>query len=94
MMYVLKTKHHITQTLRLVPRLVLGGLWTTKTFLEDLINLREVQSYVTITSPCPKTRAWGAVDRHNIPKGSKSLHKDLDALHKGLGALLKGQVAR
>jgi hypothetical protein len=87
MTYVLKAKHRMTQTLRLVPRLVLGGLWTVITFLEDLLNLREVQFYVIITSPCPKTRAWGAVDRHNIPKGSKSLHKDL-------GALLKGQVAR
>jgi len=27
-----------------------------------------------------KPRAWGAVDRHNIPKGLRTLWKDSDAL--------------
>jgi len=40
-----------------------------------------------------KPRAWGAVDRHNIPKGLRALHKDLNALWKDLGALRKGSKA-
>jgi hypothetical protein len=29
-----------------------------------------------ITSACPKAHAWGAVDRHYIPKGLNALKKD------------------
>jgi len=40
-----------------------------------------------------KPRAWGAVDRHNIPKGLRVLQKDSNALWKDLGALRKGSKA-
>jgi len=33
------------------------------------------QSCIIITSPCPKTRAWGAVDRQYFPKGIGALQK-------------------
>jgi len=42
---------------------------------QGLGALQKDQSHIFITSPCPKTRAWGAVNRHNIPKGLKALQK-------------------
>jgi len=40
-----------------------------------------------------KPRAWGTVDRHNIPKGLRALQKGSNALKKNLGALQKGSEA-
>jgi len=43
-------------------------------------------------SPCPKTYAWGAVNRQYTPKGLRALYNGSGALHKGpswLGALLE-----
>jgi len=40
-----------------------------------------------------KPRAWGAVDRHNIPKGQRALPKGSNALQKDLGGLQKGSKA-
>jgi len=30
-----------------------------------------------------KPHAWGAVDRHNIPKGQRAFHKGSNTLQKG-----------
>jgi hypothetical protein len=68
-----------SSSLRLVPRLVLGGYEPPK--LDDLLK---VQLHAIITSTCPKTRAWGAVNRHNIPKGLGALQKGSMTSRKAL----------
>ena len=41
--------------------------------LKAHITYTNNQPHRFITSPCTKARAWGAVDRQYIPKGSKAL---------------------
>jgi hypothetical protein len=56
-------------------------------FLERLNGLQKVHSLVIITSPCPKTCAWGAVDRHDIPRVLEDLQKDSKTSLKGVRPL-------
>jgi len=48
-----------------------------------MVTYTDNQPYKFITSPCTRTRTWGAVDRQSIPKGTNALQKGLDTLHKG-----------
>jgi hypothetical protein len=46
-----------------------------------------------ITSPCPKTRALGAMNRQYIPKGLEALQKGPETLQEAWDALPKGPKA-
>jgi hypothetical protein len=78
------------QAPHLVPRLVLGGLWTVRTFLRDLMAPRRSISMTSSLPLVPRLVLGGLWTVINIPRGLEAPQKGSLALKDGSGALQKG----